>query len=222
MLVVLYGPDGAGKTTAAQLLASHLRRRGYKTSYLKLKSHHLLAYAILKLLQAVGRVPRSESPRLLDYRLRELFKGSKTHLAVELLSILLWIAANVHPRLALKRVVIADRYTPDSIASLTLVHGQLSGAVLKVLLAQCRKAAVLYMYADAGTLLDRKKDENLSRTYLRYTVRLYDRVALILSALGVNVARVNTSANTRAGTLKTILERIEPQLPVRKEAGGIC
>ncbi|MCI4407798.1 MAG: hypothetical protein JHC26_01810 [Thermofilum sp.] len=220
MLVVLFGPDGAGKTTVALLLASRLRKRGYETFYLKLKSHHLLAYLILKLLQAIGRVPRSESPRLLDYRLRELFKGSKMHQAVELLSILLWIAANVYPRLTLKRVVIADRYTPDSIVSLTLVNGRLSDTALKVLLAQCRKAAVFYMYADAGTLLDRKKDENLSRTYLRYTARLYDRVAHTLSALGVNVVCLNTSTNTKAGTLKIILERIEPQLPAPQEAGG--
>jgi hypothetical protein len=34
--------------------------------------------------------------------------------------------------------------------------------------------------------------------------------------------RISTSANPKAETLKTILERIEPQLPARKEAGEIC
>ncbi len=75
-LIIIFGPDGAGKTTISKLLIARLREREYDAVYLKMRVHHLFMYLILRLLQHIGVVPRSHSPRVLDFALRRIFGKS--------------------------------------------------------------------------------------------------------------------------------------------------
>ena len=50
-LISIYGLDGAGKTTQVNLLAKELRKLGFKTKIVWIKSSHTLAFLLIKLFE---------------------------------------------------------------------------------------------------------------------------------------------------------------------------
>jgi GTPase SAR1 family protein len=160
-LIVVFGPDGAGKTTLSKLLIAKLRERGYDAVYLKMRVHHLFMYLILRLLQHVGVVPRSHSPRILDFALRRIFGKSAIYPLLETVNILIWYIIRVGPLLALNKTIVADRFSPDAIVSLSIISDKLNKTIIKLLLSLCKDSYGIYIYATPDLILKRKKDEEL-------------------------------------------------------------
>lgn len=205
-LIILFGPDGSGKTTLASALIRELRKSGYNVSCIKMKSHHLMLYVLLKVLQKLNYVPKHHSPKVIDYSLRNIFKGGKIYLLLEFLNIMLWNLLFVKPRLWRGDVVVADRFSTDSIVSLHIISGDIPNIYKKTLLNLCRGSIAIYVRAKPSILLSRKTDEELSEIYLRYLLALYDEIAREVAFVAKSLLMVDTTELSRSQAIRIALE----------------
>jgi GTPase SAR1 family protein len=211
-LIVVFGPDGAGKTTLSKLLIARLRERGYDAVYLKMRVHHLFMYIILRLLQHVGVVPRSHSPRILDFALRRIFGKSAIYPLLETINILIWYIVRVGLLLALNKTIVADRFSPDAIVSLSIISDKLNKTIIKLLLSLCKDSYGIYIYASPDLMLNRKKDEELSTLYVRYQLLLYKTILGIANMYMKNIIIINTSILTPQKAVETVLTKLLPNI----------
>jgi len=196
-MIVFFGPDGTGKTTLANLLEAYLRSKGYSVRRLRLRSHHLAMYVLISLLKKLKLILNTGSPRVLSYSLRRYFKSSKVFVYLEAINVILWILANVKLRDIINSdvITIAERYVPDFIADMILVASEhnFPRSLLKILKHLMKNSVKIFLYARFEDILDRKKDEALSITYLAALTRIY---SLILPYIGVD-AYLNTSKHNK-------------------------
>jgi len=208
MIIVLFGPDGSGKTTIARMLMSYLSSRGIKASYVRFKSHHLVMYLILSFLRKLSLIPSTNSPRILDYSLKRYFNKSKLYVFLELINAIVWLVVNVMLRkLVGERVIVADRYVPDLIVSMLIIAPNKSilinlSKILKIFMQHTVK---VFLYTDVNVALNRKKEELLSYTYITILLRLYMHVIRIF---GVDL-HINTSRYSKDESLELIKSLIE-------------
>jgi thymidylate kinase len=205
-LIVLFGPDGSGKTTLTRGLIRELKKLNRNIVYIKMKSHHLAAYFVLKLLQKLKCIPETSSPRIIDYNLRRIFGKSKMYLLLEFLSIMLWYFFFVKPRLSRNNIVVADRFSPDSVASLYTISKSLPSICRKILLNLCRKSIAIYVRSEPYVLLTRKAEENLSETYLRYLLVLYDDITREVALIAKSLLIMDTTSLPKSQSIRRIVE----------------
>jgi thymidylate kinase len=211
-LIIIFGPDGAGKTTLSKLLIARLRERRYDAVYLKMRVHHLFMYLILRLLQYVGMVPRSHSPRILDFALGRIFGKSAIYPLLETVNILIWYIIRVGLLLALNKTIVADRFSPDTIVSLSIISNKLNKTIMKLLLSLCKDSYGIYIYATPDLILNRKKDEELSTLYIKYQLLLYKKILTVASMYMKNIIIINTSILTPQEAVESVLTKLLPNI----------
>ena len=154
LLVSIFGPDGAGKTTHADLVAKHLASKGFKVKRAWVKSYHTLAYVLSKLYAKLS--PRSVELNAYGniigiHPLRRGRFSKKLWAWLECLSILPKALLSVIMPVKAGCIVVADRYVLDSIASIayTLRRPDFAESLpARLLLALIPTGSVL-IYVDA-------------------------------------------------------------------------
>jgi len=212
LLIILFGPDGSGKTTLAKDLIFELKKLNYNVVYVRMKSHHLVMYLVLRLLQKLKYIPETSSPRVIDYGLRMIFRKSRVYLLLESLSIVLWYLLFVKPHLLRNNVTVADRFSPDSIVSLYIVSRILPRIYKKILLNLCRGSIAIYLRAEPYILLSRKVGENLSEMYLRYLLVLYDDMAREVALVAKGLLTIDTTRLPKNQSARVIIEFVKRYL----------
>lgn len=212
--IVLFGPDGAGKTTVATIISDLLRTKGTIVIYDRIRAHHLYMYLILKLLQKIGRLKNVHSPRYIDYIFYSMFYYSKVYAILELLTLIirycLTLIRLTYNRIIWRRAVIlvAERSLPDSLVvfALTNRYKITKYIIMKIIQKSMNKGFLyVYLYANPKTLIERKIGENLSLKYVRVQLMEYEKIYLQLKNLGINIIKIDTSKKTPKGVVRTIL-----------------
>jgi len=211
-LVILFGPDGAGKTILAKTLIKELRKAGRNVIYIKMRSHHLIMYLVLRLLQKRKYIPKTHSPRVIDYGLRAIFRRSKAFLFLEFLNLMLWNFLFVKLRLIGNNIIIADRFSPDSVVSLHIISGNLPTIYKKTLLSLCKGSIAIYVRAEPRILLSRRADEKLSENYLRYLLILYDSVTREVALIARSTLIIDTTKSSEQLSARVALEFVKRYL----------
>jgi len=212
LLIILFGPDGSGKTTLAKDLIFELKKLNYNVVYVRMKSHHLVMYLVLRLLQKLKYIPEIGSPRVIDYGLRMIFRKSRVYLLLEFSSIVLWYLLFVKPHLLRNNIIVADRFSPDSIVSLYTVSRILPRIYKKVLLNLCQGSIAIYLRAEPYILLSRKVGENLSEMYLRYLLVLYDDIAREVALVTKGLLTIDTTRLPKNQSARVIIEFVKRYL----------
>jgi thymidylate kinase len=211
-LIILFGPDGSGKTSIASEVVKEFKRANKRVVYIKMKSHHLFMYLILKFFQKFGITPTTYSPRVLDYSLRQIFKNSKIFLILEFFNVIIWYLIFVSPRLKRRIILVADRFSPDTIVSFHIISGNIPYVIRKILLSLCRESIVIYVYAHPHILLSRKVDEKLSETYLKYIIMIYNEILKQLAPFVQDLIVINTSYISKDQSIDLVLKLIRKYL----------
>jgi thymidylate kinase len=212
LLVILFGPDGAGKTTLAKTLIKELKKAGRNVIYTKMRLHHLIMYLVLRLLQNRKYIPKAHSPRIIDYGLRAIFRRSRAFLFLEFLNLMLWSFLFVKLRLIGNNIIIADRFSPDSVVSLHIISGNLPTIYKKILLSLCKGSIAIYVRAEPHILLLRKADEKLSESYLRYLLVLYDSIARELALIVRSMLIIDTTKSSEQQPARVVVEFVKRYL----------
>ena len=212
-LVVFFGPDGAGKTTQAQLLASYFINRGYVVKRVWIKANHSLAALLSKIFVQFGYSKTVFSPVGDSYKvfdIRYLPKLKKFWSLLEFVSVLPWILLKVKFPLLLGHVVIADRYLVDTIVTIAYSLRDttfLSGFIANVLLRMIpQDAFLIHLDANATDILTRRKVEMIEKDFVEFQKKLYSSFAFSLGALSISTSekRIRDTFNA---IVKNISER---------------
>ena len=156
MIISIFGPDGVGKTTHADMLANELARQGYKVKRVWVKNNHTIAYLIIVLLNRISRrnVIVLPSNSILTNILACSSKiASKLWLWIDLIGAIIKLIFSVYiPRL-LGFIVVADRYLPDTIVAMTLTLRDfkiLKTIPIKLLLSMLRRDNTIMIMLDCN------------------------------------------------------------------------
>ena len=209
--IYFYGPDGAGKTTHAKIVAYYLRRLGYPAKYANVKFHHMLSYIILRLLY------QTNSPEW--YRGFYPSLNRRIHLSwkiLELMSIMPAIFFRVIVPMTLGYIIICDRYLLDSLVTLSYFlkdPSLVSGRLARVLVALIPRGSLLFwMDGNVDVLLSRKGDEPLSAELLEYYRCAYRRLLGIIRLRGLNPVYINTSVGDLKATVVRVIKEVSKRL----------
>jgi thymidylate kinase len=226
-VVAFFGPDGAGKSTQAELLVTDLRGRGFKVKRAWVRSVHTFAYLLWVLMyrlnlchdesgmptkmrvgfavsylseDSYGAVsPITMNPPILRGRVSRFVWS-----IIEILSVIPVVVLQVYLPLMLGRVVVAERFVVDSVASIAyfLDDESFPGSLRAKFLLRLTPRGTVFVFVDAGyeAILARRGKFAGPRYYTDFHRRLYNRLALEIGAF-----RVDTSGNSVPDVHKKIL-----------------
>jgi len=195
-LIVLFGPDGCGKSTNAKILASYLEENGIKVHVSWISSHHLLAYLVRRVFIALGAYVWEKDGTLvptknLSWGVVNTKIGKKIWLYIEFLSLILIIILKVQIPRILGKVVVVERYIPSSIVDLTYMLGEsvLYTFPLKLLLKMAGKNSIfVFLCCDWNTHKKRRHGMVESRRYMEHQERMYLTFARHYSSLKIDTS----------------------------------
>ncbi|MGB9826903.1 MAG: hypothetical protein ACPLSM_00085 [Thermosphaera sp.] len=202
-MIYFFGPDGTGKTTHAEHVASYLRRKGCRVWRTGVKHHHTLAYLLLKLLS--GKNPDGLPLSYYGFNDELKQKIRTPWKMLELISLLPAIFYRVLLPQLLGYIVICDRYLLDTLVTLSyFLNDQelITGTYARLLTLMIPKHAVLfYMNANTETILQRKKDEPLTSKLVEYYKLAYQ---IIIRQVKLKVVTIDTS-NAKIEDVKNLV-----------------
>ena len=219
-MVAFFGPDGAGKSTQAELLVLFLEAKGFKVKKAWVRSTHTIAYLLWLVFYKLnlcedrsGFLNKMRKGFAVSYLNENLYgvvspitmspprlKGGFSYFlwsAVELLGIVPVIILQVYVPLLLGRVVVAERYVVDSIASIAYFLGDVGFSrswQARFLLSFIPKRTVfVFVDADYDTISLRRGFVSGPREYTEFHRRLYFELSRKVGAFYINTQRDSVS-----------------------------
>lgn len=194
-MIYFFGPDGTGKTTHADLIATRLRWMGYKVWRTGVKQHHTLAYLILKLIERGGydlqRINYYGFHKELADKMNFIWKF------IEITSFFMAWFYRIYLPFLLGYIVVCDRYVLDTLVTLSyflkepkFIASKFARLLIKLM---PKKSLLIYLEADTQIIMLRKLDEPLTLELIEYYKRIY---ALLIKIYGIKANNINTASET--------------------------
>jgi thymidylate kinase len=217
-MVAFFGPDGAGKSTQAQLLIDYLRSKGFKVRKAWVRSTHTLAFLLwllfrkFNLLRGEGNTakltpikpnvsyiyensygavnPITTSPPVINGPISRFLWSS-----IEVISLLPVVLLQVYLPLWLGYIVVAERYLVDSIASIAyfLNDERFTNSLYAKLLLKLIPKDTIFFFLDANyeTIVKRRGCLAGPAKYTHFHRRIYSKIAPIVNAVYINTSRLS-------------------------------
>lgn len=188
-LICIIGPDGAGKSTQAEMLLKSLSHQGHDCEYRWLGFNHYLSLPLLGVARLVGlsEIETLDSGREVGYHHFERSKLVTKLYPVLLLvdTLLAYLVAVAWPRNQLNKSLVCDRFIHDTVVNIMLSTDQPDFIDTVVCNLYFRlvpdDAEVFVLMADEETLRNRRDDVEADRNIsekIRYYQILADRLDL--------------------------------------------
>jgi len=221
--VAFFGPDGAGKTTHVQLLASFYRANGWEVRKAWIRANHAMACVLSKLLVRLGyyrvepgpiRRINQNDPWGRAFNVSTLPSLGRLWPWIEFLSLVPLIVRRAYVPLLLDRAVIAERYVVDSVVTISYILSDdsfLRSRLCRILLRMIPEGALLiYLRADYECILTRRGEEAHGPANIEHQLREYDKLAAQLRC-----PVISTNDKTVDETQKAI-RRLVVEHPARR------
>jgi len=212
--IAISGIDGTGKTTLANYLVRDLELRGYQTRLVWIKSEHTFAYLISRILIALGWRRRISNPNGIIVTRLQFFDNwftRKIWPLIEFFSVLPLVIVKVKLPLLFGRWVVLDRYTIDTIVSVSLKTEKArfeNTYLARILLNMIpRNCVPLLLDVDLATMLKRRPDIELSSGEIERGMKLYRSLSKRMNAISLN-----TGILTQSESMKKIIDLLFPSL----------
>jgi|YelNatPaOPRAMG01_1025707.scaffolds.fasta_scaffold02470_9 thymidylate kinase len=217
-VIAFFGPDGAGKSTQAELLVNFLTARGLRVKRAWVRSTHTFAYLLWMLFYKLnlcddrsGMLKRMRMGFAVSYLNEKdygavspitmsppILKGSLSRwiwATIEVISIVPVVVLQVYLPLLLGRVVVAERFIVDSIASIAYFLGDEGFAKswhARFLLRLIPKGTIfVFVDADYGTILSRRKEVAGPLEYTEFHRRLFRKLTKVVGAVYIDTSRLS-------------------------------
>lgn len=206
LIIVFFGPDGAGKTEHARRIAQYLRAHGYKVRQAWIRGQHSLAFLLALIFIRLGyyetvRFSDGTSEKVFDIRFLPALKPIWG--MIESCSIMPWILWRVYlPRL-FGYTVVLDRFVIDSVVYLSyrLGTGFLSSFLALVLLRFIPQDALLFHFdAEENVLKRRIVKDIVTVDFLLFQKKMYQ-----VFAQNMGAKTIDTSKNSILDTFQGII-----------------
>jgi hypothetical protein len=215
-MIAFFGPDGAGKSTQAELLASSFEAKGFKVKRAWIRSTHTFAYILWMLFYRLnlcddksGFLKKMRTGFAVSYLNEDSYgavspitmspprlKGKVSRSiwsVIEVMGILPVLVLQVYLPLFLGRSVVAERFLVDSVSSIAYFLGTEDFAdswLAKVLLSLTPKGAVyIYIDADFDTILKRRDLVAGPQEYTEFHRRMYTKLSSRVGAFYVDTSK---------------------------------
>ncbi|MDS0280786.1 hypothetical protein [Haloarcula onubensis] len=171
-LICIVGPDGAGKSTQAELLQEELESRGHDCKYQWLRFNHMLSLPLLGIARLLGlsEMEELESGRKVGYH---YFWQSRVlsyiyPITLFLDTLIMYVSKILWPLESSDQVLICDRFIHDTLVGLMIstgrksLHTSFTGRLFLKLIPS--KTTTIVLNADAEVLRNRRDDVRADKT----------------------------------------------------------
>jgi len=189
-----FGADGVGKSTQANLLAYYFKKNCVDVKVVRIRSGRTIASIVYKIL-------RTLTPDLLEYggdgrvirlyNIRNSFQKQMWSL-IEFLSMIPYLLFSVYLPLSQKKIVVAERYIIDAIATIAFLIDDLLWP--KSFLARCmlkfipRNSVFIFLDASYKDISRRRGTRADQQEYIEFQRTIYRAYARALRAFKIDTS----------------------------------
>lgn len=206
-LIAFIGPDGAGKSTQAELLVNYFQSNKTKVRKVWIRSPHTLAYLLSRLFMKIGIYRTVSNPFGRQLKVPAVHTNWWFRLfwsMIELVSVLPLILFRVYIPLFLGYTLIADRYLVDTVVTIAYFLNDLGfskSRTAKLLLCFIPKNTVfIHLDSDYSTILKRR-----SLMVEPYDFIEFQRVGYKIMGKSIGAVYIDTSNTTVRQTFTRIM-----------------
>lgn len=197
LLISIFGPDGAGKSTQATLLSNYLKTRGFKVKVAWVKSYHTLAYVLSNLIAklSLNTVELNAQGNIIKIKpLQDKRISRKLWTWIEFLSVLPVAIIKVWIPVKAGWIVIADRYLLDSIASIAYTINDPTfpdSLIARLMLGLVPKRAVLiHLDAPYSEIAKRRGKATDPASYIEFLRATCLKLARCLNTISLDTSKL--------------------------------